>query len=351
MADAPRAAGGYGCTLVGVFLLGSLYLAFRRPALGVPLSIVAALVAWWAVRKHNVAGAALDARRRALGPPVGDIWRRLLELDGLGDVIEEVAPHVRQAVRVSTTTVESLESGRSRIGGMPDLAPGMVWPRRGGVPLAFLAQFDLRDVARVMGESPLPRDGHLWFFYDAKGWPSGSDPSDAGGAVVLFDPGGAALEAAAPPADLPAKVRFPLCAVTMEQYDDIPDVGNEPWLQERLGDDARLEAYGETCSYLKSGWSTDPHTLLGFASPIQDVMEGECQLVTSGITFKERGKEAARVKELETGARQWRLLLQVESDGNAKMMWGDAGSLYFWIREDDLQARRFDRTWTIFQCY
>jgi uncharacterized protein YwqG len=32
------------------------------------------------------------------------------------------------------------------------------------------------------------------------------------------------------------------------------------------------------------------------------------------------------------------------------MMWGDAGCLYYWIRAEDLRARRFDRAWMILQC-
>jgi uncharacterized protein YwqG len=293
----------------------------------------------------------LDARRRALGPPVGDIWRRLFEQEGLGDLVDEVAPHVRTAVRVSTTPSDRLEAGQSRVGGAPDLPPGLDWPRRNGAALAFLAQFDLRQVAQVAGPSALPREGHLWFFFDIEHWPSGSDPADAGGGLVLFDSRGSALEPAVPPDDLPPKHRFPPCSVSLEPFDDIPEMENEPWLKARLQEDARFETYLDVVAYLGAGRSTDPHQLLGFARPVQDVMEMECQLVSHGITFGRRRKEAARVKELEAGARDWRLLFQVESDGNAKMMWGDAGCLYFWIRDQDLRDARFERTWTLFQCH
>ncbi len=44
-------------------------------------------------------------------------------------------------------------------------------------------------------------------------------------------------------------------------------------------------------------------------------------------------------------------MLQVDSDDEAGMMWGDAGMLYYWIRDDDLAARRFDRAWCVMQCY
>ena len=32
-------------------------------------------------------------------------------------------------------------------------------------------------------------------------------------------------------------------------------------------------------------------------------------------------------------------------------MWGDGGMLYFWIREEDARAGRFDRAWAVLQCY
>jgi uncharacterized protein YwqG len=43
-------------------------------------------------------------------------------------------------------------------------------------------------------------------------------------------------------------------------------------------------------------------------------------------------------------------LLQVDTDDEAGWMWGDAGTLYYWIRRPDLLAGRFDRIWMIFEC-
>ncbi|NNJ25645.1 hypothetical protein LzC2_17180 [Planctomycetes bacterium LzC2] len=53
------------------------------------------------------------------------------------------------------------------------------------------------------------------------------------------------------------------------------------------------------------------------------------------------------------------LLLQLASDfgddsdpadQGFEMMWGDLGMLYWWIRREDLAARRFDRVWMTLQC-
>jgi len=32
-------------------------------------------------------------------------------------------------------------------------------------------------------------------------------------------------------------------------------------------------------------------------------------------------------------------------------MWGDGGALYVWIRRQDLAARKFEKAWTILQCF
>ena len=54
---------------------------------------------------------------------------------------------------------------------------------------------------------------------------------------------------------------------------------------------------------------------------------------------------------LVAGPGEWRLLLQLDSDDRAKMMWGDAGMLYFWMRQEDLAQRGFDQAWLILQCH
>jgi hypothetical protein len=40
------------------------------------------------------------------------------------------------------------------------------------------------------------------------------------------------------------------------------------------------------------------------------------------------GYKDSRCKELEPGADDWTLLLQIDSDDNTRMMWDDAGMLY-----------------------
>jgi uncharacterized protein YwqG len=77
----------------------------------------------------------------------------------------------------------------------------------------------------------------------------------------------------------------------------------------------------------------------------------ECALVSAGLYCGDAtAYQDARLPVFRQQAHRWRLLLQVPSVEAAGMMWGDAGCLYYWIRDDDLAARRFERCWLILQC-
>lgn len=80
-------------------------------------------------------------------------------------------------------------------------------------------------------------------------------------------------------------------------------------------------------------------------------MYEECQLAANGIYCgSPEGRQDPRVPVLMEGADQWKLLVQVDSDDGAGMMWGDMGRLYFWIRREDPAEARFDRVWMVLQC-
>lgn len=113
------------------------------------------------------------------------------------------------------------------------------------------------------------------------------------------------------------------------------------------------EAYRKLLAHLSTG--EDPtHRLLGHPQPIQGEMELECQHASNGINcggVRLSAQESARAKELESGAADWRLLLQIDTDTDGPgWMWGDVGRIYFWILKQDLKAHRFDNVWLVLQC-
>jgi len=62
-----------------------------------------------------------------------------------------------------------------------------------------------------------------------------------------------------------------------------------------------------------------------------------------------RGEEVP--DSLRRAAREWRLLLQIDSDPALGMNWADGGCLYIFIRARDAKRGDFSKTVTILQSH
>ena len=234
-----------------------------------------------------------------------------------------------------------------RLGGAPRLPASTAWPDRKGRPLAFIAELDLAALRLVGGPDWLPASGILHLFFDAEEEPWGFDPADHDGWKVIMTDGVAAGTLPRPPglsrdrvfAPVMLSGRSALTYPTTERITLSPEVGGtfdfeavHAFMDAELGDGPR-------------------HQVGGFPSPIQsDGMELEAQLASHGIYMGGPDSYAdERIAALEPGAADWRLLLQIDSDDSAGIMWGDTGTLYVWVREQDARAGDFSRVWMIVQ--
>jgi hypothetical protein len=95
------------------------------------------------------------------------------------------------------------------------------------------------------------------------------------------------------------------------------------------------------------------HQMAGTAFSIQDPVEAECVKFTDhGSNPRQRSVHVPKLTANQLArASEWQLLLQIDSDIEVGMEWGDVGRLYVCARKEDLAARRFDRCWTVMQCY
>ncbi|HEU5229215.1 MAG TPA: YwqG family protein [Ktedonobacteraceae bacterium] len=268
---------------------------------------------------------------------------------GLSQLTKSVDLLTQPSIRLYTTPVEeaTLSIGKSKIGGVPDLPAGMSWPEWKGQPQSFIAQIRLDDVHQYDTGGLLPPHGLLWFFYDASQQAFGDSPSDSGAWRVLFMDGDLSkLQRASAPAQLPTQSRFHACAVafaseiTLTQQPEL-EIPNLNWSA------TEQQQYETVLSTLTSSDDrTKAHNrLLGYPDTIQDDMRLQCQLVSQGVTDANDPRTAA----LSKGALDWQLLLQIDSDEQAGMRWGNSGMLYYWIKRADLQTRHFDRTWLVLQ--
>jgi uncharacterized protein YwqG len=233
--------------------------------------------------------------------------------------------------------------GVSKIGGIPDVAADFVWPKWNDSSLQFLAQIRLDEVTAIFPAHDLPKTGMIYFFYNRNQETWGFDPKDIGSWKVIYRSAIENLERAQVPSDIPEDLLFKEARIT---YREIPSYPSwESSVVSSLSDKEQ-DLYNELTSPEGS-----IHKLFGFADPIQSSeMELECQLASHGInTGSPEGYQDPRVKELEAGAKDWKLLMQIDSDDSLNMMWGDVGRLYFWYRKTDGKID-FDNIWMILQC-
>lgn len=267
---------------------------------------------------------------------------------GLGRIAPRLAALAQPAIRLTAlpTSEETLAGGVSRLGGVPDLPVGVAWPYWKGAPLAFLTQIRLEDAPAYDAKQALPERGLLSFFYDARQQTYGDTPADRGSWQVLYLDGDETwLQRASVPPGMPASGRFTPCAVafsaelTLPQQPelDLPDLdwsADERALYERF-----LATFPTPQEH-----AAMHHRLLGYPETLQDDMRMECQVAAHGLTGDD-----PRAAGLAEGAKNWRLLLQLDSDAGAGMRWGDAGMVYFWIERDALAEKRFDNVWLVLQ--
>jgi uncharacterized protein YwqG len=256
---------------------------------------------------------------------------------------------VRSSIRLFATPVDesAVNIGSSKLGGNPDLPSDVSWPVYKGVPQLFVMQLRLEELAPYPAASVLPRQGMLWFFYDAAQETYGDDPANKSGWCVLFRDQFTALTRTGAPGSSSQKQLFAPCALrfseelTMSAQPplEVPDLA---WSDE---DQEAFDKVYEQFTKTASDPTPPHHRLLGFPDTIQDDMREQCQVVAQGIT----DPDDPRYAEAAKGYRNWHLLLQVDSDERVGMQWSSSGMLYYWITWADLQAHRFDTMWLVLQ--
>jgi len=277
-----------------------------------------------------------------------DIERAFINA-GLQSRVQTIDALTRYSIRLFPRPVDesTLPPGDSKIGGSPDLPPGVCWLEFNGQPQSFLAQIRLADVQPFDKDRVLPTHGMLWFFYDAGQQTFGEQPQDRAGWRILFSGNpSAGLRRAVAPANLPVGSFFQPCALTFRSELTLtPEPALE--LPDAHWTDQEQQAYEQVLDALqdRADRALPHHRLLGYPDTIQDDMREQCQLVSQGVT----ASDDPRASALWAGAKDWQLLLQLDTDAAAKMRWANNGMVYYWIKQADLQARCFDSGWLVLQ--
>jgi len=263
-------------------------------------------------------------------------------LTAFDELFAQMESQARPCVRLTSTD----NSVRTRIGGRPPIQGRFEWPHWNGQPLGFVAQIELTEIQSALPIDWLPSEGRLLFFYDPEQNVWGFDPKDKGGCVVIFDPNGEPAPSLDPPQALPDHGSFSeknLAAASAQSHPSLDRFG------ETVGD---LSTHAWDALDKQYSPPTPVHQIGGYPWPVQnDGMELESQLASNGVYVgNAEGYTSSDVEKLKDGAKDWLLLLQIDSDDEAGIMWGDIGMLYFWIRRQDAEKRDFSNVWVVLQC-
>ena len=270
-----------------------------------------------------------------------------LAASGLGRLASSIELAAKESIRLFMAEGPGNET--NRFGGMPNLPSGIEWPTNNGQPLGFVAQIDLATLP-PMRELCLPRTGALFFFYD--GISAGFQPEDRNTFRVLYSSDNPARVSERPfPSELEESLRFQEARLSLGQVElSLP--GWEDTLVEQFGLSRKERlAYSDFQEQYCPGVADNViHRIGGYPDCVQDDPKLEAQLVSHGLYCGDAsGYLAGRERGLCSGV-SWDLLLQVDSEEETGMLWGDAGRLYFLIHRSDLAKRCFENAWMIFQC-
>jgi uncharacterized protein YwqG len=243
----------------------------------------------------------------------------------------------------------AIEPQRTRIGGGLPIESALTSFQTESDKVPFLAALDMEELQRTMKIDWLPATGTIFFFYDhdkQEAW--GFDPGDKRYFDVKYsDVRLSQVTRAQTSKNLGKLGGFPLKASLMQS---VPS-WERPVVEQLELTDEESEVWGEA---VFNSFGYHPHHQVGgYPCAIQnDDMELECQLVTNGLNCGDSsGYHDPKAAALEAGKDDWRLLFQIDSDEDAGLMWGDVGTVYFWIKEQDARDLKFDRAWMILQCH
>ena len=266
---------------------------------------------------------------------------------------------------ICVTTCQAKGGGaiyRSKLGGKPTVPADFAWPRfeaenydgeRANRPLSFLCQIRLEEIGEYDKENLLPHKGLLLFFYEQESMCWGFDPGDAGCSRVYYFEDVTGLAEAEFPEDMNDEYAVKEYDLTFAAQDSYPSFEE---LDCHSDVDCDWEDYDEAVE--KKGYELDfeRHKLLGYADLIQGEMLTECERTTRGLYCGDAASYQNTPEDVKAdisrAAADWVLLFQMASiqEDDYELMFGDLGNLYFYIRKEDLKARRFDRVWLVVQC-
>jgi uncharacterized protein YwqG len=262
-------------------------------------------------------------------------------------------------------------ASRSKVGGLPELPPGVLWPRQGRTktPLHFLAQIDLASLPAtplIPGGPTLPPRGLLSFFADVEEEMLWDDEFERGTShdttrVIFSESVGARV---APPEDIPQ------IGHAWGEAGGGRSVGDHVYPESPLTA-YPIDSFVGITRPMRTSWGAEADEWIvasieratGRAVPIVDSTTRETDLPEQPFIVDWGSEKALRILRhqmlgaplnvnMDADAMEGHgevLLLQLEPDFPMHRNFIGGGTVQFWIKAVDLAAKRFERAYATYR--
>lgn len=279
------------------------------------------------------------------------------EKEHLIDIIEKYAlepyktallKEIQPSIRLKTNGRECPETGKTKLGGCPDLPPNISWPKSDidQQSLTFLGQINLKEVKMLDELDFLSQSGILYFFFNL-------DSVDDGKVLYVKEETG--LERAAPPESfkeqkkslwqrlLTGKSKKRLLKesqVELSREYDIPSWDSlrmEKIKKENKTPIEPVNAFEEAAleDIYEEAEAKSNHRLTGLYKGIQNEYH-EMNFIDTKI----KDTQDLTLDQINK-ALEWKLLFQFDSDANLEANFVDWGRVYFFVLEEDMLRGEF----------
>jgi uncharacterized protein YwqG len=266
----------------------------------------------------------------------------LIKEQGLEEYQQAILATVKPAIAINLAKQEQGNIGQSRIGGYPDLPASQPWPVNTKLnrPLCFILQVNLAELPKFP-ENPLPLKGMLYLFLD--------ETENDARQLILYQ-GNEPLQSVQLPEDTTFITDWyeDLTVHTLEfsLFADIPRWATndfEDLSKSLFGDDGDDE---DLLNRLGMSLNDGIGKLLGHVSGIgHDPKEDAYVVREVNPAWLYKYNELRNNNVDLSKAVAWQNLLELHSEDEVNIMFGDAGYLQVLIHENDLKKQDASRVY------
>jgi len=263
------------------------------------------------------------------------------------EICELIQPTV--GIKITAKDDKEINIGSSKIGGKPDLPSNFDWPKMDDEFLTFCAQYNLEEINIYDVSNELPSFGIIYvFIYIDKEWSGFLNKKNS--YKVIFQENTDNLIRTEFPINYFSEGIFEPYKIEFFESYTMPD--DESIILKDFQDSYEdfYNFYHSTYEYIEHLTELDVdvfHQVLGFDRSIQSsVMYDFAERELAISTEQEYKSKLSEILEL---SKKYKLLLQLETDGNGLDKFGGSSTIYFGIEPKDLKMRNFNNVIMAFQ--